>query len=434
MRSIIIAAGVLLATAAQAQDPYVFYLFDQTRDYILRLEDRNHDGDALDADEVTIYMNDAIALTGVENAQGMYALAVDDLLATDNFAPDNVVRLRDLNGDGDAFDANEALVWNSGALPGGGNLTNPVCLSAGPGGALYLIDNNTLDTVNPEAVYALRDDNLDGDADDPGEMSLYFTLSPAGASLTTTFDIEFDESGAGYVYDITDPNDIESIDRINPGATAIAEWLGSDTLFSLAGLVFSAVQELTYDPVADAIVTSATNLGGSTFLISAQDRNGNNLIDAANEVRIIWQESGSGVSVGTPRDLIVLNDGSIIFLEALNDQVIRLVDGNSDGDFFDAGEARVIYSSPLALAAGLPDAPLMLSIAAAPLPSLLPGDLNCDGVVSVADIGAFVLALTDPAGYAVQFPACDPLAGDLNDDGLVTVGDIGAFVALLTGG
>ncbi|MGE3181747.1 MAG: hypothetical protein AB7N71_08960, partial [Phycisphaerae bacterium] len=63
--------------------------------------------------------------------------------------------------------------------------------------------------------------------------------------------------------------------------------------------------------------------------------------------------------------------------------------------------------------------------------SLLLGDMNCDGLISVSDIGPFVLALTDPAGYAAQLPACDINAGDLNGDNMVSVGDIGAFVALL---
>ncbi len=69
----------------------------------------------------------------------------------------------------------------------------------------------------------------------------------------------------------------------------------------------------------------------------------------------------------------------------------------------------------------------------APSSATLVGDLNCDGIVSVGDIGAFVLALTDPAGYAAQFPQCEPDNGDVNADGNVTVGDIGGFVALLTG-
>lgn len=61
------------------------------------------------------------------------------------------------------------------------------------------------------------------------------------------------------------------------------------------------------------------------------------------------------------------------------------------------------------------------------------GDLNCDGTVSVGDIGAFVLALTDPNGYETQFPDCEIINADINRDGVVTVGDIGFFVALLTG-
>ncbi len=62
------------------------------------------------------------------------------------------------------------------------------------------------------------------------------------------------------------------------------------------------------------------------------------------------------------------------------------------------------------------------------------GDMNCDGAVSVGDINPFVLALTNPAGYAAAFPSCNILNGDCSDDGQVTVGDINCFVALVTGG
>lgn len=62
---------------------------------------------------------------------------------------------------------------------------------------------------------------------------------------------------------------------------------------------------------------------------------------------------------------------------------------------------------------------------------LLAGDTNCDGVITVSDIGPFVLALTDPAQYAVQFPDCDILSADIDGDTFVTVSDIGPFVALI---
>ncbi len=67
-------------------------------------------------------------------------------------------------------------------------------------------------------------------------------------------------------------------------------------------------------------------------------------------------------------------------------------------------------------------------------PETLPGDLNCDGVVSVGDINPFVLALTDPTGYANAFPDCNILNGDCSDDGAITVGDINCFVTLVTDG
>ncbi|MGE3180763.1 MAG: hypothetical protein AB7N71_03975 [Phycisphaerae bacterium] len=61
------------------------------------------------------------------------------------------------------------------------------------------------------------------------------------------------------------------------------------------------------------------------------------------------------------------------------------------------------------------------------------GDMNCDGAVSVADIGPYVMALTNPDEFAATFPDCPRFAADMNEDGVVTVGDIGHFVAALTG-
>lgn len=70
----------------------------------------------------------------------------------------------------------------------------------------------------------------------------------------------------------------------------------------------------------------------------------------------------------------------------------------------------------------------------AAVPVLVPGDLNCDGVINNFDIDPFVLALTDPAAYAASNPGCDIMNGDINGDGSVNNFDIDAFVALLTGG
>lgn len=63
----------------------------------------------------------------------------------------------------------------------------------------------------------------------------------------------------------------------------------------------------------------------------------------------------------------------------------------------------------------------------------LTGDMNCDGAITVTDIGAFVLALTNPPAYAMQFPDCNINHADTNGDNAITVSDIGPFIMLITG-
>jgi hypothetical protein len=65
-------------------------------------------------------------------------------------------------------------------------------------------------------------------------------------------------------------------------------------------------------------------------------------------------------------------------------------------------------------------------------PLFQPGDLNCDHVVDFGDINAFVLALTDAAGYAAAHPDCNIQLADINGDGVVDFADINPFIALLT--
>jgi hypothetical protein len=69
------------------------------------------------------------------------------------------------------------------------------------------------------------------------------------------------------------------------------------------------------------------------------------------------------------------------------------------------------------------------------LTPLNPGDLNCDGVVSPADIDPFVIALTGGRDtYEAQFPTCRYEQADINGDDAVSAADIDGFVQLLTGG
>src|SRR5262249_8934761 len=59
-----------------------------------------------------------------------------------------------------------------------------------------------------------------------------------------------------------------------------------------------------------------------------------------------------------------------------------------------------------------------------PVLETLTGDTDCDGVVASTDVPSFVLALLDPAAYAVAYPGCDPAHADVNHDGQIDGADI----------
>jgi DNA-binding beta-propeller fold protein YncE len=63
------------------------------------------------------------------------------------------------------------------------------------------------------------------------------------------------------------------------------------------------------------------------------------------------------------------------------------------------------------------------------------GDMNCDGLVTAADIDPFVTALTGgQVAYEQAHPYCSYYGADLNGDGEVSAADIDPFVVALTGG
>lgn len=132
LKAVVLVVGLSAATAVA--DDFFIYLSDQNLDAIVRIQDINDDGDTLDVGEVIVFCDEDPPLTGIENTQGIVVLGPGELLAADNFDPVNIVHLIDLNGDGDAEDPGEADVWFHGGLPGGFRLAVPTALAESPDG------------------------------------------------------------------------------------------------------------------------------------------------------------------------------------------------------------------------------------------------------------------------------------------------------------
>ena len=64
----------------------------------------------------------------------------------------------------------------------------------------------------------------------------------------------------------------------------------------------------------------------------------------------------------------------------------------------------------------------------------LGGDCNCDEIVDFFDIDPFVLAVTNPAQYLLQYPDCGIWHADCNLDGYIDFFDIDAFVEFVVEG
>lgn len=63
----------------------------------------------------------------------------------------------------------------------------------------------------------------------------------------------------------------------------------------------------------------------------------------------------------------------------------------------------------------------------------LKGDMNCDGIITNADIPGFIQALVDPAAYTANNPNCDIALADLNGSSIPDGDDVQPFVNILPG-
>lgn len=202
-------AAATLASAAFAQIQQV-QPFAQTGDLlvgdnfgsvILRFHDGNGNGNYNDSGEIFVYFDPAVALDpltglpyGAARLGNPTAMAVDlqgNVYVVDASASSRTCfRLHDWNGDGDANDAGESLIFFDGTNGGGranfsfqgvtvdGN-NHVIVTTSGQGSGFTTLDR----------VFRLEDNNNDGDANDAGEQTLLYDRNTAAANGATVLDV-----------------------------------------------------------------------------------------------------------------------------------------------------------------------------------------------------------------------------------------------------
>ena len=119
--------------------------------------------------------------------------------STPNPGEDVILRLEDKNADGDANDLDEAEIYFE-ALPGAAlGDSIPVDVIRGFDGALYMLDAG-VSMSRPKGVYRLEDLDNSGAIDAPGEETTFFLVPPTGSSVFH-WSLQQDDQGRMYLAD-----------------------------------------------------------------------------------------------------------------------------------------------------------------------------------------------------------------------------------------
>ncbi len=239
----------------------VLYAVDASNSAIIALADENSDGDAMDAGEVRLFADVSSWLSGA----APLGLAIDgeDNLYTIHAYEGRLLRITDLNGDGDAFDVLEVQSVADG-LGGGVAIA---CRSD----ATLLIATDQLSAP----VRVLEDRNIDGDFFDFAENLAYAESFSPGVSIVAIDPLTsligrntapqiLRLSDANADGDVMDYNEVLGFAALSGNVNAIARGSSCD-LFVATGTTSGSIQCVT-DVNGDG---DALDAGETSLFVSA---------------------------------------------------------------------------------------------------------------------------------------------------------------------
>jgi len=289
--------GIFLLTLgmrAFADVPIYVAVQDAGGSGIWRLEDRNGDNDALDTGENILF----------SNAHDYNDVAVDEkgVVYAIEETTGAVYRLEDLNDDGDAMDAGEDLVFRD-INADGLKLKSPMSIA--------VVNHFDLDTLTTRAhVYVMdlkrqlvvRLADLDDDHDAQGAGEICEIHETVAASPFTAVSMSVDETGGRIIGTL-------------PGRRMVVR-----------------LADINDDCYVDSPVYErcpAPGCGSGDF----------------NEYKIIKRNISGAMDLNNPYGVAVSGKGEYFVSQRTSARVVKLTDLNGDDDALDPGETRLFYES-----------------------------------------------------------------------------------------
>lgn len=317
---------------------------------MFHLKDLNGDGDATDSGERVVFLDKTNQSGLAAPAGNVFAIhqAEDGAVYIAEGDTNSVYVARDLNHDGDA---GEAKVWFSKDNAEGFQMPTPNGVSTDASGAVYVVNAGLISGQTDDAIYRTVDLNHDGDANDAGEATRWVNLQTLNVK-SSAFDLSF-VGDVAYLAD-TNGTDADTVYRLEDKNHNGVIDAGEAQVFIADGNAFGAPIDFALATQDGSVLTwDFTAVGGASHVFRLTDLNGNGTIDAANEAKEVWNTSflpeGFGNSVGF--SIAADENGDIAVTSnsgtASERNVVHLTDLNNDGDYMDAGETVIFTSNAL---------------------------------------------------------------------------------------
>jgi len=336
--------SLLALTSVAAAQVVPVIVTDSTNDKVWRCADLNADGDYLDLGEVVAIYSDTIGSFTLTNNVGVHS-SPDGTVFISDTSEDCIFALRDGNGDGDADDAGEHVLFFDGRF--GGNASGVLMPSANnlvldvATGAWFVASANSGGTGN-DAILRLFDLNSDGDANDLGEAIEYWTYpgNPGGDSLPQGVEIGLD--GNVYFADApsSGPNGKGIYRLVDLNADGDALDAGEVTPFFIPPFTATPFYWCLELGVDGWFYTADT---GNDVVWRFRDLNADGDAQDVDESSAWWTVG----AVSNIWDLAAGADGAMYAADSMSDSRIwRLFDADANG-VIGAGEFTALYDETL---------------------------------------------------------------------------------------